>query len=325
MVLERSPHNPILTRAHIPPYPPRVTDPSSVFNPGAIKVGDTYHMLLRVQARSRETHLWPARGTDGVRFAPAPRPVTIEGLDDVGEHVYHVYDPRLTRIDDEILMTFAADVDGACRVGVARTSDLERYELVGFDRTADMRNSVLFPRRIDGKYARLVRPNRTALDDGPTSGEEIELHVSDDLQAWTSRGCVLAGRPHYWDERIGSGPPPLATRAGWLHVYHGVATHFQSACIYQAGAVLLDLDDPTRVLARTWDNVLEPRELYELAGQVPNVVFPGGMVAEDVDEDGFATPTSELKIYYGAADTCIGLATTTVERLLAACVPAPSA
>ncbi len=318
-MLERSPHNPILTRDDIPPFPPVVVDPSSVFNPGAIEIDGTVHMLLRVQARSRETFLWPATSPDGVRFAPAPRPVTIDGIEDVGERVYHVYDPRLTRIDGELLMTFAADVDGACRVGVARTTDLARWELVGFDRGGDARNAVLFPEKIDGRYARLVRPNRALSDGGPTSGEEIELHVSEDLVAWESRGVVLAGRPHYWDERIGSGPPPIKTRAGWLHIYHGVATHFASSNIYQAGAVLLDLDDPTRVLSRTWDNVPEPRETYELTGQGPNVVFPGGMIASEVDDDGFVTSASELKIYYGAADTCIGLATTTVARLIDAC------
>jgi beta-1,4-mannooligosaccharide/beta-1,4-mannosyl-N-acetylglucosamine phosphorylase len=129
----------------------------------------------------------------------------------------------------------------------------------------------------------------------------------------------MAGRPHYWDEHIGSGPPPVRTRDGWLHVYHGVATHLVGRDIYQAGVCLLDLDDPTRVVARGRNNVLEPREPYELVGQVPNVVFPSGMIVDDFDEAGFARPESLVRVYYGAADTVVAMATTTIEDLLAAC------
>ncbi|MCK4510247.1 hypothetical protein KAW64_00825, partial [bacterium] len=93
-------------------------------------------------------------------------------------------------------------------------------------------------------------------------------------------------RLHYWDELIGPGPPPVKTREGWLLVYHGIATHLAGACIYQAGVALLALDDPSNVLARSRDNILEPRETYEIAGQVPNVVFPSGMIVERYDEQG---------------------------------------
>ncbi len=128
----------------------------------------------------------------------------------------------------------------------------------------------------------------------------------------------MQGRWRYWDELIGSGPPPVKTKEGWLHLYHGVATHFASVNIYQAGVVLLDLKDPTRVIARSRGNILEPRELYEMVGQVPNVVFPSGMIVEETDPEGFAPGESSVKVYYGAADTCIGLATTTVAALLQA-------
>jgi predicted GH43/DUF377 family glycosyl hydrolase len=162
------------------------------------------------------------------------------------------------------------------------------------------------------------RPNKSRLESGPTSGSTIWLSESDDLLAWRPVAPLIGGRFHYWDEFIGSGPPPFKTREGWLHVYHGVATHFASASVYQAGVVLLDLRDPTRVLGRCRANILEPREIYELVGQVPNVVFPSGLVVEETDAEGFARPESEVKIYYGAADTVVGLATTTVAELLAA-------
>jgi len=115
---------------------------------------------------------------------------------------------------------------------------------------------------------------------------------------------------------VGPGPPPVKTREGWLCLYHGVATHLASSFIYQAGVILLDPADPQKVVGRCPDNILEPRELYELTGQVPNVVFPSGMIVDGTDEEGFALPESRIFLYYGAADTCVCLATTTVGALL---------
>lgn len=129
----------------------------------------------------------------------------------------------------------------------------------------------------------------------------------------------MKGRPHFWDELIGAGPPPIKTRQGWLLLYHGIATHFASSNIYQAGVALLALDDPSRVVARGRNNVLEPRETYELVGQVPNVVFPTGVIVEEIDSQGFATDDSLVRVYYGAADTVVCLATTTVRMLIEAC------
>lgn len=142
------------------------------------------------------------------------------------------------------------------------------------------------------------------------------LSESMDLLHWKPAQSIISGRFHYWDELIGAGPPPIKTRAGWLQIYHGVATHFGSANIYQAGVMLLDLQNPGHVIGRGRYNILEPRELYELTGQVPNVVFPSGAIVENVDSDGFAKPNSRVLVYYGAADTCVGLATATIDELI---------
>ncbi len=317
--MRRSAQNPVLTRDDIPDVPPLLVDASSVFNPGAIRWQGRDVLLLRVQTRGRESLLMVAESEDGERFDVRPEIVHIEGLTTVGETLHHIYDPRLTPLDGAVYMTFAADTDHGCRLGIARTEDFCRFDLVSFDATGDRRNGVLFPERVAGRYLRLERPNETRLVEGPTSGDTMVLAVSDDLVHWEETAAVLQGRPRWWDERIGSGPPPVKTRAGWLHVYHGVATHFASVSIYQAGVVLLDLERPDRVLARTRDNVLEPREIYELTGQVPNVVFPSGWIVERIDHDGFALPGSPVRIYYGAADTCVGLAHTTVQELLETC------
>jgi beta-1,4-mannooligosaccharide/beta-1,4-mannosyl-N-acetylglucosamine phosphorylase len=316
--MKRHPGNPILTRASVPAIPPHLTDVTSVFNPGAVKFDGRYLLMLRVQARSRETFMVVAEGPDGVRFTVRPGVVEFKGLEKLKERIYHVYDARVTRLDGAFFIMFAMDTDGGCRLGLARTEDFEDFRFLGVTSTGDVRNGVLFPEKVDGVYLRLERPNRARLEGGPATGSEIWLAESDDLVHWRERGPVFGGRFHYWDEYIGSGPPPVKTRRGWLHIYHGVATHFGSASIYQAGVALLDLRDPAKVIGRCRGNILEPREPYELAGQVPNVVFPSGMIVEEYGPEGYARPSSPVKIYYGAADTAVGLAVTTVGELLEA-------
>ena len=318
MTFRRHPHNPILTRSDIPDIPSRVSDPTSVFNPGAVKLGERYVLLLRVQTRGRETVLVRAESADGVRFEVANQIVPVEGIGGGRERIHHVYDPRITPLEGTNVVTLAMDTDAGCRIAMARSKDLRRLEFLGMG-DDDVRNAVVFPERVGGRYLRLERPNPIRDPGGPTTGDTIVLTESSDLLSWRSVGPIMTGRPHYWDERIGPGPPPIKTRDGWLLVYHGVSTHFGSVNIYQVGVALLDLDEPLTVRARGRCNVLEPREPCERVGQVPNVVFPSGLIVDDVDSDGFADPTSGVFLYYGAADTAVALATTTTADLLAAC------
>lgn len=320
MILRRNRHNPIVTRDDIPNLSPHVGDPSSVFNPGAVMHRGKFILVLRVQSRGRRTFLLVARSWDGEHFDIDEKLVEIPGLDSLQVPVHHVYDPRITRLDDAYFITLALDTDDVCLMGIARTADFESFEWIGVTSDENTRNAVLFPEKIGGRYGRFDRPNLLSADAGnPPTGDRILFSTSEDLIEWRAEGEVVRGRPHLWDERIGAGPPPVKTRDGWLLVYHGVATHFGSANIYQAGVLLTALDEPGRLIARSTDNVLEPREPYELTGQVPNVVFPTGMIVEDVDDAGFAAPESRVFLYYGAADTCVGLATTTVAELIEAC------
>lgn len=317
--MQRNPRNPILTRRDIPPINPQLVDVSSVFNPGAARYDDMTALLLRVQSRGRETFLLPAFSVDGVGFECAEECVNFDGIEKLSFRVYHVYDPRIVKIEGAFYITLALDTDSGCRTGLARTTDFHSFEFLGELLQEDARNAVLFPEKINGRYAMLYRPNRTRVDGGVATGSVIELATSDDLLQWKPEAIVMEGRFHYWDEFIGSGPPPIKTRHGWLHIYHGVATHFAASNIYQAGAALLDLSQPQHVIGRSRSNILEPRELYEMVGQVPNVVFPTGLVAAATGDDGFVDEDTELFLYYGAADTCVGLATTTVKQLLEAC------
>jgi beta-1,4-mannooligosaccharide/beta-1,4-mannosyl-N-acetylglucosamine phosphorylase len=244
--------------------------------------------------------------------------VDLRGIDRVVGAVYHCYDARITRIEDRYYVMFAMDTDFGCRLGLAETGDFVTFDFLGITGKDDVRNGVMFPGRPGGKYLRYERPNKLRFESGVTSGDEIVLSESTDLVNWSPVGNVMRGRMHYWDELIGPGPPPIRTREGWLLIYHGIATH-GSACLYQAGVALLDPEDPARVLSRGRNNVLEPREPYETTGQVPNVVFPTGAIVEQFDPEGFADPGAVVRIYYGAADTCVGLAVSTVGELIAAC------
>lgn len=328
MTLRRRGGGPVIGRTDVPDMPPDIDDPSSVFNPGAVLAGDRTVLLLRVQTRGRRTFTVPAVARDGMTFAVHNQPVTYDwaGRGPAGE-IFHIYDPRITCLEGIYYVTTAVDLAEGCRLALWRAAGdaaghflgLEELAFVGWSAFADTRNGVLFPEKVGGRYLMLERPNRVLAAGGPATGSAIVLSESEDLVSWSERGPVMDGRFHFWDELIGSGPPPLKTRQGWLHIYHGVATHFQATNIYQAGAVLLDLGDPARVLARTPDNILEPRELWELVGQVPNVVFPSGLTCSRFDDQGFAPDDALLRVYYGAADTAVGLAETTVGRLLAAC------
>ena len=317
-MLKRNDKNPIITRADIPNVAPDLIDVSSVFNPGAIKFNNKYILLLRVQNRGRETFIVKAEGPDGINFKVDNKIVDFKGMENVKDKIYHIYDARITKIDNIHYVMFAMDMDAGCQLGLAKTTDFEEFQFLGIVSDGDIRNGVLFPEKVNGKYLRFDRPNKVQLSDGPSSGNTICLSESEDLLKWKTVKQVMSGRFHYWDENIGSGPSPVKTREGWLHIYHGIAMHFASSNIYQAGVALHDLKDPSIVLSRGRYNILEPREYFELVGQVPNVVFPSGMVVEEYDGEGFALPESKVLVYYGGADTAVGLAASTIKELIEA-------
>lgn len=314
--MKRHEKSPILKREDIPNIYPQLVDATSVFNPGAIKFNDKFLLMLRVQSRSRETFMVMAESRDGINFKVEDKIVNFKGIENIKEKIYHIYDARISKIEDVFYIMFAMDMDAGCQLGLGKTLDFKNFEFLGITSNEDIRNGVLFPEKVNGNYLRMDRPNRSRHDNGTTSGSTIWLSKSNNLLDWEPVAPLIDGRFHYWDEFIGSGPPPVKTRHGWLHIYHGVAGHFGSSNIYQAGVMLLDLHNPSKVLSRSWCNILEPRELYELAGQVPNVVFPSGIIVMDYDSEGFALDNSEVYVYYGAADTCVGLAVTTINKLI---------
>ena len=229
MIFNRYGDGPLLTRRDIPAITTDIVDPSSVFNPGAVEKGGKTYLLLRVQTRGRRTFSVPARG-DGYKFKLAKSPVEYSGLENLVDPdtgtpliIHHIYDARITPLEDRLVVVTAVDTDQGCRLAVWRAvgkpqagfAGLNQLELIGINLNRDTRNGVLFPEKIDGRYLMLDRPNDRRSGGGPRSGRGIVLSASDDLVDWEDLGPLMTGRPHYWDELIGSGPPPVKTRHGW--------------------------------------------------------------------------------------------------------------
>jgi predicted GH43/DUF377 family glycosyl hydrolase len=299
-IVDRYPHNPILTGKDFPAESGIVR----VFNSGVTRFRQGYVMACRAEDRALRNRIWIADSEDGVHFTPRPTPVALPHDDpEFAEYTQGMYyDPRITEIDGVYYLMHAAHSAHGCRLSLVETLDFENFVWRGFVSETDNRNGVLFPEKIGGLYARLDRPN-TGGDFG-----DIWVSYSPDLLFWGRSRCALRNAEVRWAwSKVGPGAVPIKTSEGWLNVFHGVRTQCKAHYVYQLGVCLHDLEDPSRVIALAKDAVLFPEEDYELTGQTPSVVFTCGTVVED---DG------TVKLYYGGADTVMALATTSVERLL---------
>jgi predicted GH43/DUF377 family glycosyl hydrolase len=209
-------------------------------------------------------------------------------------------DPRITWLDGTYYISYIADGDRGLRLALAKTDDFEDIEFLGYVTQPDVKNGLLFPQKIDGRYALLKRP----------AGGDIWISYSDDLVFWGDERVVMAKRGGYWDaSRIGGSAVPILIEQGWLLVYYGIK-ETSAGPLCRLGAAILDRDDPSKVIARSNIPILSPRERYERIGDVPNVVFSCGAV---VHED-------ELWIYYGGSDSCICLGTAPLQEVVEFCV-----
>jgi len=250
---------------------------------------------------------------------------------DPDKELARFYDPRLTVIDGRVYMCFAVDTRSGLRGGVAVTDDFQEWEILSAS-VPDNRNMVLFPEKIGGRYVRLERPVDTAGGNWLTdSSAMMWMSYSPDLRHWGSSQHILANeRIPFGNSKLGPGAPPIRTEKGWLTTFHAVwrdndrgknGWEEKWPKIYMAGIMLLDIDEPYRIIGFCDKPLLAPSVWYETGSDVPegvafdgfreNVIFPGGMILED---DG------EVKIYYGAADTVECLATAHVDDLLALCM-----
>ncbi len=279
---------------------------NSVFNPAAVEVGGETLLLVRVEDRTGVSHLGVARSADGLTgWTIEPERALLPDLASEDER-FGIEDPRITRIGEEWLVLFTGYSIRGPLVLLAVTSDFQTYERRGVVLPPHNKDAALFPDRVGGRYVMLHRPMA-----GPTGeGAGISIATSVDLRDWSDHRLLLGpGDPGSWaSQKVGVGPPPLLTAEGWLVLYHGVRVT-ASGSIYRAGLALLDRDEPDRVLARSAEWALGPEAPYERVGDVGNVVFPCGWILGD---DG-----DTLRVYYGAADTCVCVATASLAALLA--------
>lgn len=291
MIVRRYEGNPILTK-HDVPYPVE-----TVHNAAITKCNNRYVMLFRSHLRTGRSIIGIAESMDGFNFIVGPRPFITPSADGVfGEYEeYGVEDPRICYIDGEYLITYSAYSRHGVRIGLIRTKDFLSIERVSLITQADLRNVVIFPEKINGRYARLDRPH------SELSPWSIWISYSPDLVHWGDSKVVIKPVKYHWDEmKIGPGATPIKTSQGWLSIYHGVFKTMDGA-VYRLGVALHDLLDPSKVLGVADEWILQPEDDWEITGYVHNVVFSCGAVLED---DG------SVKIYWGGADTvmCAGIA-----------------
>jgi predicted GH43/DUF377 family glycosyl hydrolase len=292
--------NPILTAADWP-YPIH-----TVFNPAATLLPDGATLLLcRVEDRRGLSHLCAARSANGVdEWQIDSRPTLLPDPDHFPEELWGIEDPRITFVPDlsQYAIVYTAYTRDGPGVALAFTKDFRHFERYGMIMPPEDKDAALLPHRIGDYWALIHRPVSA-------SGSHMWMSYSADLRYWGNHKLMMeARRGAWWDaNKIGLSPPPIKTEQGWLVIYHGVRQTAAGA-IYRLGLALFDLHKPEHCLKRSDEWFFGPEEPYEMQGDVGNVVFfCGYTLAPDGDT---------IHLYYGAADTCVALATGRVQAML---------
>ena len=301
-LFSRHSDNPILTASD---WPYAV---NSVFNPGATLLPDgTTLLLCRVEDRRGLSHLTVARSVNGIdNWQIDSRPTFSADPIDFPEELWGVEDPRITYVEElkKYAIVYTAYTRDGPGVSLALTEDFSQFERLGVIMAPEDKDAALLPHRIDGQWALIHRP---------VSAPHAHMWISfsENLYHWGRHKLMLeARRGAWWDaNKIGLSPPPILTAKGWLVIYHGVRQTAAGA-IYRLGLALFDLMNPEVCLKRGDEWIFGPEETYERRGDVDNVVFPcGTTIAPDGDT---------VRLYYGAADTSIGMATGSIQAMLLA-------
>ena len=290
-VLWRYSANPVIPRDLLP-------DSNSTFNSAVVPFKDGYAGVFRVDDKNRRMTLHVGFSKDGLKWEMNPGTIKFEGAaPEVAEWGYG-YDPRVAEIDGRYYVSWCNDHHGPT-IGLAWTDDFVTFHQLENAFLPYNRNGVLFPKKINGRFAMLSRPS----DTGHTAFGDIFYSESPDLEFWGRHRHVMAPaefKESAWQcMKIGAGPVPIETSEGWLLIYHGVL-HSCNGYVYAFGSALLDLEQPWKVLARSGQYLISPREIYELTGDVPNVTFPCASLHDP--------ETGRIAVYYGCADTVTGLA-----------------
>lgn len=276
--------NPIITRDNL-------YMANSIFNSAVVPYGDGFAGVFRVDYLSRDQKLVTGFSKDGVKWQ----------LDD--KVIFEGYDPRLCLLDGKYYLSWVNLTPYGTTIGIAYTEDFKSWTQLEDACYPVARNGVLFPRKVGGEYLLLIRP----CDRGHTPYGDIFISLSKDLTYWGRHRFVMSPVKNWEMTKVGAGPTPIETDEGWLMFYHGVLTSC-NGFTYSIGAALLDINEPWKVLHRADCFLLAPHEIYECVGDVPNVVFPCAALTD--------AETGRIAVYYGAADTSVALAFTTVDETI---------
>ncbi len=287
--------NPVIPRNLIPCS-------NSIFNSAVVPFQGEFAGVFRVDDRRRHMQLHSGRSKDALNWTLSPEPIVFKTDDPELANFDYGYDPRVCWIEDRYVVTWCNGYHGPT-IGVAWTNDFVEFNQLENAYLPFNRNGVMFPRRINGKYAMLSRPS----DNGHTPFGDIFYSESPDLIHWGRHRHAMGTKGGWQSTKIGAGPIPIETSEGWLLIYHGVLTSC-NGYVYSFGAALLDLEKPWKVIHRAEPYLLSPQKPYECVGDVPNVAFP---CATLIDGD-----TGRMAIYYGGADTVTCLAFGKVDEVV---------
>jgi predicted GH43/DUF377 family glycosyl hydrolase len=298
MSINKYKNNPILTKNDVP------FKVNSIFNPGAVKIDNTYLLLCRVEMPSGRSSLVLAKSNDGISFKVDNKPcLTPEDHIEYFKYVeWGIEDARVIKLDGKFYLTYTGYSRFMPLVMIAETDDFKSYKMLHPISLPSNKDCALFPEKISGHYWKIDRPSAE-------NRRDIWISKSPDLVHWGNYRIVSEPSSGSWEnDKIGISTPPVKTKEGWLVLYHGVRG-FGISSIYKIGVMLLDLEKPWIVKGKSSEPVLYPELDYERTGDVGNVVFSNGWIIEN----------NEVKIYYSGADTNVCLATTTKDYLLSVC------
>lgn len=257
-----------------------------------------YVRYKNVTYLSTISHLRLVCSDDGVHF-DEPKDRTSKLFGSSALETFGIEDCRVSFFENTYHLTYTQVSESGVGVGLIRTKDWKNFTREGMILPPHNKDCALFEEKINGKYYCLHRPSGIDL-----GGNFIWLAASPDLLHWGEHRCILHTRPDMWDSaRVGAGGAPIKTEEGWLEIYHGA----DDSNRYCLGAVLLDLKEPWKVLARSYEPLLEPTAAYEKHGFFGNVVFTNGHIVNG----------DEVTLYYGASDEVICVATLSIENVLA--------
>ncbi len=275
---------------------------NSIFNSAVVPFKGEFRGVFRCDDKQREMRIHAGCSKDAVSWQIDPQPIQFICDDPEVARLEYRYDPRVVWLEDRYYITWCNGYHGPT-IGVGYTYDFETFYQLENAYLPYNRNGVLFPRKINGKFAMFSRPS----DTGHTPFGDVFYSESPDMIHWGKHRFVMAPKHGWQSTKVGAGPIPVETDEGWLLFYHGVLTSC-NGFEYSFGAALLDLEQPWKVMYRTAPYLMAPKTLYERVGDTPNVVFPCAALVD--------APSGRITIYYGAADTVTALAFGMVDEII---------